>query len=71
MSRKGNCFDNAVIENFFGHLKEEVFHHVQYLSLDALATALREYIHWYNNIRISTKLDGLSPVQYRAQAIEA
>lgn len=53
MSRKGNCFDNAVIENFYGHLKEEDFHHVQYLSLDALATALREYIHWYNNVRIS------------------
>ncbi len=36
MSRKGNCFDNAVIENFFGHLKEECFHHVRYLSIEAL-----------------------------------
>ena len=67
MSRKGNCYDNAVMENFFGHLKEELFHHVRFLSTDALATALHEYIRWYNNERISTKLKGLSPVQYRAQ----
>ncbi|WP_205754770.1 IS3 family transposase [Pseudarthrobacter sp. NamE5] len=71
MSRKGNCYDNAVMENFFGHLKEELFHHVRFLSTDALATALNEYIHWYNNERISTKLKGLSPVQYRAQTLAA
>ncbi|SEL73120.1 IS3 family transposase, partial [Rhodococcus maanshanensis] len=71
MSRKGNCFDNAVIENFFGHLKEELFHHVRYLNSDALATALADYIHWYNTERISTKLKGLSPVQYRTQALAA
>jgi putative transposase len=71
MSRKGNCYDNAVIENFFGHLKEEAFHHVHHLSLDALTTALHEYINWYNNHRISTTLKGLSPVQYRAQTLAA
>ncbi len=71
MSRKDNCYDNAVIENFFGHLKEEAFHHVGYLSLDALTTALHDYIHWYNNDRISTNLKGLSPVQYRTQALTA
>ena len=71
MSRKGNCYDNAVMENFFGHLKEELFHHVRFLSTDALAAALHEYIHWYNNQRISTKLKGLSPVQYRAQTLAA
>jgi putative transposase len=71
MSRKGNCYDNAVMENFFGHLKEELFHHVRFLSTDALATALHEYIRWYNTERISTKLKGLSPVQYRAQALAA
>jgi putative transposase len=71
MSRKGNCYDNAVMENFFGHLKEEVFHHVRFLSTDALEAALHEYIHWYNTERISTKLEGLSPVQYRAQALAA
>lgn len=71
MSRKANCYDNAVMENFFGHLKEELFHRVRFLNTDALATALHEYLHWYNNDRISTKLKGLSPVQYRAQALAA
>ncbi|MDH6284987.1 IS3 family transposase [Prescottella agglutinans] len=71
MSRKANCYDNAVMENFFGHLKEEVFHHTRYLDIEALSTALDDYIHWYNTERISTKLEGLSPVQYRAQALAA
>lgn len=71
MSRKGNCYDNAVMENFFGHLKEELFHRVRFLSADALEAALHEYIRWYNTERISTKLEGLSPVQYRAQALAA
>jgi transposase InsO family protein len=71
MSRKGNCYDNAVMENFFGHLKEELFHRVRFLSTDALTAALKEYIRWYNTERISTKLEGLSPVQYRAQALAA
>jgi putative transposase len=71
MSRKGNCYDNAVMENFFGHLKEELFHRVRFLSTDAPAAALHEYIRWYNTERISTKLKGLSPVQYRAQALAA
>nr|WP_307105943.1 IS3 family transposase [Arthrobacter globiformis] len=47
MSRKANCYDNAVMENFFGHLKEELFHRVRFLTTDALETTLREYIHWY------------------------
>ncbi|MHA7274895.1 IS3 family transposase [Arthrobacter sp. TMT4-20] len=71
MSRKANCFDNAVMENFFGHLKEELFHRVRFISTEALSTQLNEYIRWYNNERISTKLKGLSPVQYRTQALAA
>ncbi len=71
MSRKGNCYDNAVMENFFGHLKEECFHHVRYLSIEALETALHQYIHWYNNTRITERLEGLSPVQYRTQTLAA
>jgi putative transposase len=71
MSRKANCYDNAVMENFFGHLKEELFHRVRFLNTDALTAAIEEYIHWYNTKRISTKLKGLSPVQYRAQALAA
>jgi putative transposase len=71
MSRKANCYDNAVMENFFGHLKEELFHRVRFLNTDALASALHEYMRWYNTERISTKLKGLSPLQYRAQRLAA
>lgn len=70
MSRKATCLDNAVVESFFGHLKEEVFNHDQFDSVDEFTTALDEYIHWYNTERVSTKLKGLSPVQYRTQALE-
>ena len=71
MSRKGNCYDNAVAENFFGHLKSEMFHHNRFDTVEAFTTALDEYIHWYNNHRISTTLKDLSPVQYRAQTLAA
>jgi putative transposase len=71
MSRKANCYDNAVAETFFGHLKSELFHHNRFDTVEAFTTALDAYIHWYNNERISEKLKGLSPVQYRAQALAA
>lgn len=70
MSRRATCLDNAVAENFFGHLKEELFHHNSFASTGELTAALDEYISWWNNERISTKLKGLSPVQYLAQALE-
>lgn len=66
MSRKGNCYDNAVMESFFGHLKEEMFNHTSYPDVDALSNALHWYIRWYNTDRISTQLGKQSPVQYRA-----
>lgn len=71
MSRKGNYYDNAVMENSIGHRKEELFHRVRFLNTDALTARLSEYIRWCNTERISTKLEGLSPVQYRAQALAA
>ncbi|MGW8816408.1 IS3 family transposase [Gordonia terrae] len=71
MSRKGNCYDNAVMEAFFGHLKEECFHHVTYLDTEALEAALHDYIQWYNHNRTSERLEGLSPVQYRTQTLVA
>ena len=70
-SRKGNCLDNAVIESFFGHLKEELFHHTTFTSTNALTAALHDYLSWYNNHRISLALEGLSPVQYRTQTLAA
>jgi len=71
MSRKANCHDNAVIESFFGHLKEEMFHHTRYLSVEAFTTALDDYITWFNTDREHTHCEGLSPVQYRAQTLAA
>lgn len=71
MSRKGNCYDNAMVENFFGHLKSEMFHHNRFDTMEDFTTALDAYIHWYNTERISTTLKGLSPVQYRTQALAA
>ena len=68
MSRKGNCLDNAVMENFFGLLKSELFYIEQFKSYESLQNAIIEYVHYYNHNRIKLKLNGLSPVQYRTQA---
>ncbi len=71
MSRKGNCFDNAAIESFFGTLKAEYFHLAAPSSLNALEAGVHDYIHYYNNDRIMLKLNGLSPVQYRLRPLAA
>ena len=68
MSRKGNCLDNAVMENFFGRLKVEMFYGEEFNSVVEFIQKLHEYIAYYNNERISIKLKGLSPVQYRTQS---
>ncbi|WP_243795982.1 IS3 family transposase [Saccharopolyspora gloriosae] len=69
MSRKATCLDNAVAENFFSHLKEELFHHHNYNTPDEFTTALENYLDWYNTTRISTTLKNLTPTEYRAQAL--
>lgn len=69
MSRKGNCLDNAVMENFFGHLKSELLYIQKFTSIEHFISELHEYIRYYNNDRIKLKLNGLSPVQYRLQAV--
>lgn len=66
MSRKGNCLDNAIIENFFGILKSELFYLKQYKSITQLKHEIKEYIIYYNNDRIKQNLKGMSPIQYRA-----
>jgi putative transposase len=68
MSRKGNCLDNAVMENFFAILKSELFYIQQFKSYEFLQQAIVDYVHYYNHDRIKLKLNGLSPVQYRTQA---
>ncbi len=66
MSRKGNCLDNAIIENFFGILKSELFYLKKYTSLDQLKKEINEYIKYYNKDRIKSNLNKMSPIQYRA-----
>lgn len=68
MSRKGNCLDNAVMENFFDLLKTELFYLQQFDNIDQFVEELEAYIDYYNNKRIKSKLKGLSPVQYRIQS---
>ena len=65
MSRKGNCMDNGAMENFFGRLKVEMFYGEKFETVDEFVHRLREYIYHWNNERISLKLKGMSPVQYR------
>ena len=69
MSRKGNCWDNAVMENFFGHMKAEMFHGRYYASTDELVTAIGEYITWYNTQRLQGVLGGRTPIHARYQAL--
>lgn len=69
MSRKGNCLDNAVIENFFGLLKTELLYLQKFETVDHFILELYNYIDYYNNKRIKSKLKGLSPVQYRIQSL--
>ena len=68
MSRKGNCMDNGIMENFFGRLKVEMYYGEKFESPRGFIEKLEEYIHYYNNERISLKLKGMSPVQYRAHS---
>ena len=66
MSRKGNCLDNAVIENFFGLLKSELLYLQEFDSVEHFLKELDEYLRYYNEERIKAKLNGMSPVKYRA-----
>ena len=70
MSRKGNCLDNSPTENFLGIMKKEMFigREWTFKTLEKLEIAIEEYMEYYNNKRISLKLKGLTPVQYRNQS---
>jgi transposase InsO family protein len=69
MSRKGNCYDNSVMENFFGLLKSELLYLQGFKSIEHFRMELEDYIDYYNNKRIKCKLKGLSPVHYRIQSM--
>ena len=70
MSRKGNCLDNAVMENFFGLLKTELLYLQDFDSLDHFKMELIDYLDYYNNRRIKLKLKGLTPAQHRSQTLQ-
>jgi transposase InsO family protein len=65
MSRKGNCLDNSMMENFFGIMKSELLYTEKFESSKAFEKALEDYIEYYNNKRIKHRLKGKSPVEYR------
>lgn len=70
MSRKGNCLDNAVIENFFGLLKSELLYLQEFDSIEHFKIELIDYLDYYNNRRIKIKLKGLPPAIHRQQALK-
>ena len=71
MSRKGNCLDNAVMENFFGLLKSELLYLQEFESIEHFKLELTAYLDYYNNYRIKAKLKGLPPALHRQQALSA
>lgn len=68
MSRKRNCLDNWLAENFFDLLKSELFYMKDYKTIEELEKDIIEYIDYYNNKRIKGKLKGISSVQYRVHS---
>ena len=71
MSRKENCLDNAVIENFFGLLKSELLYLQEFHSMEHFKQELIEYLDYYNNRRSKAKLKGLPPAIHRQQTLSA
>lgn len=67
MSRKGNCHDNALMEGFFGILKNECIYKETFESEQAAIQRINQYIKYYNFERIKAKLNGCSPVEFRLQ----
>lgn len=65
MSARGNAYDNAVAESFFGNLKNELIHHSDFVSRDAARAAIFDYIElFYNRSRIHQSLGYVSPVRF-------
>ena len=63
MSRKGNCPDNSIMENFFGIMKTELLYIEEFNSIEEFIIDLEKYIVYYNTVRIKTKLKGMSPIE--------
>lgn len=65
MSRKGNCLDNSVMENFFGIMKQEMYYGQIFYGYDDLKRAIEDFIEYYNVKRIKQSLRWMSPIEYR------
>ena len=71
MSRKGNCYDNSIMETFFGRMKIELYYGYEkdYLLFENFNEAVEEYIDYYNNKRIQSKTKWMPPVHYKTTSI--
>ena len=67
MSRKGNCWDNAVAESFFKTIKHEWLNRFKYTSYQQLYTSIENYITWYNNERLHSSLGYLTPLEMQVK----
>ena len=67
MSRKGNCYDNCIMETFFGRMKTEMYYgsENEYKSFEDFSKAVDDYINYYNNERIQQKTKWMPPAKYR------
>ncbi len=68
MSRVGKCIDNGPMESFWGTFKCERYYPHTYCTFEELKHAIEEYIAFYNSERLQAKLNGLSPMEFRAKA---
>lgn len=68
MSRVGRCIDNAPMESFWGHYKDESYNGKTFATFEELVKSIHRYMNFYNNKRYQEKLNSLTPVEYRNQA---
>ncbi len=71
MSRKATCLDNACVEGFFGHMKDEFYRGRRFDSFETFRAELEAYIVYWNTRRYQVRLKGMAPVQYRSHPIRA
>ena len=69
MSRKGNCIDSGASEQVFGHIKDEFFRGRDWSDFESFKRDLEAYIHHWNHARRQARLKGLTPVEFRDQAL--
>lgn len=71
MSRRGNCYDNAVAESFFHSLKTELTHHIKFETRSQANQAIFEYIEvFYNRQRLHSSNNYMSPVDFENQLLQ-